>query len=257
MPTFSLRRPIPVARAAWAACIALAYVAAAARAEEPATKALPPAEAAATLKLPPGFQTTLFAGEPDVLQPIAMAFDRRGRLWVVECNSYPDWKSDRPGTDRVVILEDADHDGRFDRRTVFLDGQKNLSGIELGFGGVWLCAAPDLVFVPDRDGDDRPDGPAEVRLTGWSLDSQHNIVSGLIWGPDGWLYGCHGILHDSVVGTPETPEAERTRFNCAVWRYHPTRRAFEVFTQGSTNPWGLDFDARGQAFITNCVIPHV
>jgi len=219
--------------------------------------ALPAAQAAASIKLPPGFQAKLFAGEPDVLQPIAMAFDGRGRLWVVECNSYPDWKSARPGADRVVILEDADHDGRFDRRTVFLDGQKNLSGIEVGFGGVWLCAAPDLVFVPDRDGDDRPDGPPEVRLTGWSLESQHNIVSGLTWGPDGWLYGCHGILADSLVGLPGSTEAERTRFNCAVWRYHPARRSFEIFTQGSTNPWGLDFDARGQAFITNCVIPHV
>lgn len=258
MPSPLTWLPSPLPRAGgFAVAIVIVSSGVVAPAQEPPIRAQPAAAAAAALKLPPGFQTTLFAGEPDVLQPIAMAFDGRGRLWVVECNSYPEWKSDRPGADRVVILEDADHDGCFDRRTVFLDGQKNLSGIELGFGGVWLCAAPNLVFVPDRDGNDVPDGPAEVRLTGWSLESQHNIVSGLIWGPDGWLYGCHGILADSVVGAPDTPEAQRLRFNCAVWRYHPTRRTFEVFMQGSTNPWGLDFDAQGQMFITNCVIPHV
>src|SRR5438270_7728677 len=103
---------------------------------------MPPREAAARMKVPDGFHVTLFAGEPDVVQPIAFTFDDRGRLWVVECLSYPKWSQDRTGHDRVVIFEDTDGDGRFDKKTVFWDKGSNLSGIELGFGGVWLCSTP-------------------------------------------------------------------------------------------------------------------
>ena len=220
--------------------------------EAPAPRAL--AEAAGHMKLPEGFRATLFAGEPDVVQPIAMTFDDRGRLWVVECLSYPDWKSE--GRDRVLIFEDRDGDGRFDSRKVFWDQGANLSGIELGFGGVWLCATPNLLFVPDANADDRPDGPAQVLLDGWDLKAKHNVFAALKWGPDGWLYGCNGILSNSRVGKPGTPDAQRVPIDCGVWRYHPTRHAFEAVAWGTTNPWGLDFDDYGQMFITNCVIEH-
>src|SRR5271169_4614321 len=80
---------------------------------------LPPQDAAKRMTLPRGFQATLFAGEPDIVQPIAMTFDDRGRLWVVECLSYPNWTHDGTGHDRVVILEDTDHDGVADKKTVF------------------------------------------------------------------------------------------------------------------------------------------
>ena len=150
------------------------------------------------MTLPTGFQATLFAGEPDVVQPIAMAFDDRGRLWVVECLSYPGWKGTN---DRVVILEDRDGDGRFDERTVFLDDGKNLSGINVGFGGVWLCSTPNLIFVPDADGNDKPDGPPQVMVDGFDIHASHNVSNSLTWGPDGWLYGCNGILSNSLIGT--------------------------------------------------------
>lgn len=218
---------------------------------------LPPAEAAARMILPPGFRATLFAGEPDVVQPIAFTFDPRGRLWVVECLSYPHWLRTGTGKDRVLVFEDRDGDGRFDTRKVFWDRGTNLSGIQVGFGGVWLCATPQLIFLPDRDGDDTPDGPPQVLLDGWSLDAKHNVFNGLAWGPDGWLYGCNGITATSQVGTPGIPAAQRTPMNCGVWRYHPTRHVFEVVAHGTTNPWGLDFDALGQIFITNCVIHHL
>jgi len=217
---------------------------------------LSPQMAAAQFTAPAGFQVTLFAGEPDVVQPIAFTVDDRGRLWVVECLSYPQWSQDDAGQDRVVIFEDTDGDGEFDERRVFWDRGVNLSGIELGFGGVWLCSTPNLVFIPDRDADDRPDGPPEVVLDGWDLASRHNAFNGLTWGPDGWLYGCNGILSNSKVGAPGTPDDERTAFNCGVWRVHPTRHAFEVVAWGTTNPWGLDFDAAGRMLITNCVIEH-
>ncbi|GAA4470720.1 PVC-type heme-binding CxxCH protein [Novipirellula rosea] len=226
-------------------------------ASEPTAAPVPASLAAQQMTLPPGFEVTLFAGEPDVVQPIAMTFDARGRMWVVECLSYPGWSTDGTGNDRVAIYEDTDGDGVHDKRSVFLDNGANLTGIELGFGGVWLTATPNLIFVPDHDGDDRPDGPAEVLLDGWDLNAKHNVFNGLIWGPDGWLYGCNGILSNSKIGAPGTPDEKRTRMNCGVWRYHPTRKTFDVVASGTTNPWGLDFDDFGQAFITNCVIKHL
>ena len=218
---------------------------------------LPPEQAAESIKLPPGFSATLFAGEPDVVQPIAFTFDTRGRLWVVECTSYPEWSDDGTGNDRVLILEDTDNDGRSDKRTVFFEGGSNLSGIALGFGGVWLCSVPNLIFIPDEDADDQPDGPPEILLDGWDLNARHNVFNGLTWGPDGWLYGLNGILSNSLVGAPGTPDEERTALDCGVWRYHPTRREFELYASGTTNPWGLDFDEYGRMFITNCVIEHL
>src|SRR6266851_6082534 len=104
---------------------------------------LPPAEAPKHMTLPPGFTATLFAGEPDVVQPIATAFDDRGRLWVAECISYPNWAVNaKDGHDRIVIFEDANGDGHFSKKTVFADNVQNISGLELGFGGVWVCASP-------------------------------------------------------------------------------------------------------------------
>jgi len=223
---------------------------------EPGTP-LPASEAAGRITVPDGFRVTLFAGEPDVVQPIAMTTDERGRLWVVECLSYPSWQRSGEGRDRVLVLEDRDGDGRFDSRKVFWDKGRNLSGIALGFGGIYLCSAPELIFIPDRNRDDVPDGPPEVLLDGWSLEAKHNIVNGLVWGPDGWLYGCHGILSDSKVGKPGTPDAERVVINCGVWRFHPTRRKFEVVAHGTTNPWGIAFDDYGQMFVANCVIKHL
>jgi putative membrane-bound dehydrogenase-like protein len=214
-----------------------------------------PQDAAKHMTLPRGFKATLFAGEPDIVQPMAFTFDDRGRLWVVENRSYPGWKGEKK--DRVLIFEDTDGDGRFDKCKVFLDNGSNLSGIEVGFGGVWLCSTPNLIFVPDANHDDVPDGPPVVKLNGWDLKAQHNVFNSLTWGPDGWLYGCNGIMSNSRVGKPGTPDSRRTRINCGVWRYHPTREVFEVVAHGTTNPWGLDFDDYGQMFITNCVIKHL
>jgi putative membrane-bound dehydrogenase-like protein len=223
------------------------------------SKPLSPAEAPKHMTMPDGFHVSLFAGEPDVVQPIAFTFDDRGRLWVVECLSYPNWEKDwqKGGKDRILIFEDRAGTGHFDHRKVFWDKGCNISGIQVGFGGVWVCAIPNLYFIPDRDGDDVPDGPPEVVLDGWSMEAKHNVFNSLTWGPDGWLYGCNGILATSKVGKPGTPEDQRIPFNCGVWRYHPIKREFEVVASGTTNPWGLDFDDYGEMFITNCVIKHL
>ena len=215
------------------------------------------AEAARAMKLPDGFHVTVGAAEPDVRQPIAMALDHRGRVWIAEAYEYPVRAEGERGRDRILIFEDTDGDGTLDRRTVFYEGLNLVSGLEVGFGGVWVGAAPYLLFIPDRDGDDVPDGDPEVVLDGWGFQDTHETLNAFIWGPEGWLYGCHGVFTHSAVGKPGTPDDERVRINAGVWRYHPTREEFEVFAHGTSNPWGIDFNDHGKAFITACVIPHL
>ncbi|WP_020468181.1 PVC-type heme-binding CxxCH protein [Zavarzinella formosa] len=222
-------------------------------------KPVPAKEAPGKFTLPKGFSATLFAGEPDVVQPIAFTFDDRGRVWVVECLSYPKWTFDGKGADRVTMFEDTDGDGRFDKRQVIFDKGANLSGIELGHGGLWLCSSPNLVFVPcDFNADTPKIGEPKIILDGWNVkDTKHNIFNSLIWGPDGWLYGCNGIQAKANVGAPGTPANKRTELNAGVWRYHPVHKIFEAFAHGTTNPFGLDYNEAGEFFITNCVIKHL
>jgi putative membrane-bound dehydrogenase-like protein len=217
---------------------------------------LTPEKAAEAMTVPEGFSVSLFAGEPDVMQPIAFCIDDRGRLWVAEAYSYPVRREDKDAKDRIVIFEDTKGTGHFDKRTVFMDGLNLVSGLEVGHGGVWIGAAPYLMFVPIKEGEDKPAGKPEILLDGWHYEDTHETLNAFTWGPDGWLYGCHGVFTHSLVGKPGTPDKERTPINAGVWRYHPTKHIFEVFAHGTSNPWGLDFDERGQAFVTACVIPH-
>ena len=218
---------------------------------------LTPEEAARAMTVPDGFQVTLVAGEPDVHQPIGFAIDDRGRLWVAEAYSYPVRVPADQARDQILIFEDTNGDGHFDNRKVFADKLNLVSGIEVGHGGVYVGAAPEFLFIPDRNGDDKPDGPAEVLLDGWGYQDTHETLNSFTWGPDGWLYGCHGVFTHSKVGKPGTPEKNRTPINAGIWRYHPTRHTFEVFAHGTSNPWGLTWNEQGQAFETACVIPHL
>jgi putative membrane-bound dehydrogenase-like protein len=219
---------------------------------------LAPEEAAKAMTLPEGFNVTLFAGEPDVHQPIAMALDDRGRVWIAENDSYPIWRPPQEGGKcRVVVFEDTDGDGKFDKKTLFIDNINFISGLEVGFGGVWIGAPPYLLFVPMKDGEDKPSGEPQVMLDGWEHNDTHETLNTFIWGPDGWLYGNHGVFTHSNVGRPGTPDGERKRINAGFWRYHPLKKEFEVFAEGASNQWGIDFDDHGQAFATACVIPHL
>jgi putative membrane-bound dehydrogenase-like protein len=232
-----------------------------------------PQDALKAMQLPGGFKAELIAAEPDIVQPIAMTWDERGRLWVVEGMSYPQPRAPGAGKDRIKILEDKDGDGTFETVKTFCDGISLASGIEVGFGGVWVGAAPYFMFIPDRDRDDKPDSEdkslesfpkvpglnftAYALLDGFGSQDTHETLNSFIWGPDGWLYGCHGVFTHSNVGKPGTPDDQRTPLNCGVWRYHPVRHTFEVFAQGTSNPWGLDYDQHGEFFVTACVIPHL
>lgn len=219
-----------------------------------------PEDALKGMTVPAGFQVTLFAAEPDVHQPIALATDDRGRLWVAENYTYADRSTnfDDRMRDRIVILEDVDGDGSFDKRTVFWDRGRRLTSVEIGYGGVWVLDAPNLLFIPDADHDDVPDSEPVVMLVGWDDNAaRHTIVNGLRWGPDGWLYGRNGISAISSVGVAGGSPDQRVPMDCGIWRFHPTRHRFEVVCVGTTNPWGMDWDQHGQMFFINTVIGHL
>jgi putative membrane-bound dehydrogenase-like protein len=223
-----------------------------------------PEDAAKNMTVPPGFSVKLFAGEPDLHQPIGFCTDDRGRLWVVEAFCYPKRKPfpgpllpepERKSGDKILIFEDTDGDGKFDKRTVFIEGLNLVSGIEYGFGGIWVGAAPYLMFIPINEGD-KP-GEPQILLDGWGMEDTHETLNSFIWGPDGWLYGCHGVFTHSRVGKPGTPNKDRIPINAGIWRYHPTKHVFEVFAHGTSNPWGLDYNQHGDFFAEACVIPHL
>jgi putative membrane-bound dehydrogenase-like protein len=248
-----MSRILAVALFSWLPMLAFPALAPAA---EITPEPLPALEAARTMRVPPGFHVSLVAAEPDVVQPISFAFDDRGRMYVAEAMNYGAWQP--TGSDRVVILEDTDGDGRAETRKVFYEGLNYVTGIEVGFGGVYAISPPCLYFIPDRDGDDRADGEPLVLFDGFGhKESRHNLATGFTWGPDGWLYAGHGRTSPSDVGRPGTPEAERIHCDGGVYRIHPTRLVFENFADGTTNPWGVDFDDFGQCFVSNCVNPHL
>ncbi len=378
---------------------------------------LPAEKAAQVATVPAGYELKVFAAEPDIVNPIAFCIDDRARVWVVEGMTYPQRAKTEPGApewlggkDRILVFEDTDGDGKSDKRTVFMEGLNLVSGIEVGFGGVFVGAAPNLIFIPVENWDDPKPGKVEVLLDGWGTQDTHETLNTFRWGPDGWLYGCHGVFTKSLVGRPGTPmpgvannaptenaekqlraelaglekemqarEAEkaafekrvnvawlkdeaiqsaesiamlqakivnlqvdlesiavkqdvqadkarrdklqtdirtweriigitlekgqartkalaewdgiqggiektkqridhiqgrlralpvvsdaaqkptgqRTALNAGIWRWHPQRKEFEVFAHGTSNPWGIDWNADGDLFAEACVIPHL
>jgi putative membrane-bound dehydrogenase-like protein len=215
-----------------------------------------PEEAARRMTVADGLEVTLVAAEPDVRQPVAIDFDDRGRLWVIQYLQYPNpaglkrVKVDRysrtvydrvpepppkgpKGADRVTILDPAAGGPTKD----FVSGLNLATGIAFGHGGVFVLQVPYLLFYPDRDRDDVPDGDPDVLLTGFGMEDAHSVANSLTWGPDGWLYGCQG----STV----TANIRGIEFQQGVWRYHPITRRFELFCEGGGNSWGLDFDPHG------------
>lgn len=231
-----------------------------------------PEDAVARMTLADGFRAELVACEPMISQPVAMEFDDRGRLWVVQYMQYPNpeglkrvevdrWsrtKYDRVpkppphgprGSDAITILEDANGDGRADAAKNFTEGLNLCSGVAFGHGGVFVLQAPYLLFYPDRDRDDAPDSDPEVCVTGFGMEDAHSVANSLTWGPDGWLYGNQG----STV----TANIDGIEFQQGVWRYHPVTKKFELFAEGGGNMWGLDFDAAGHEFSSTNLGPYI
>ena len=226
-----------------------------ANSQNPNDITLSPEESLQRITVPEGFEVSLFAAEPDIRRPIAFDFDDRGRLWVVENYSHPKYDPENR-TDRVVILEDTNQDGRFDKRTIFWDEGRYVSAIAFGYGGIWLGNTPELMFIPDRNYDDVPDGKPVVILDGFAVSS-NNVVNNFHWGPDGWLYGAIGLNPTSLIGKPGTPVEDRVKISRGMWRMHPVTHKFERIADGMVNPWGADFNQLGDLFTVNTVIAHL
>jgi putative membrane-bound dehydrogenase-like protein len=241
-----------------------------------------PEEARAKMSLPEGYEVRCFAHEPMVQNPVAMTWDHRGRLWVVEAYEYPEGSNlpapfggvakddqyhplpktgDKIPRDRVIILEDTDNNGEADKRTVFVEGLNLASAIICGDNGIYIGQQPHLLHFRDGDGDDKPDA-WRVVLTGFGREDTHELVNSFTWGPDGWLYMTHGVFTNSKVRRPGQPESEGFKFDAGIGRARPMSRdkeakwEFEVFADGTSNPWGCDYDAAGNFFVSACVIDH-
>ena len=233
---------------------------------------LPPAESLARFKIAEDLEIDQALTEPLVRQPVFMNFDERGRLWVVEYLQYPFpaglkmlshdsfWRAvyDKVppppphhfvGADKIVIYDDPDGNGRFTKHKTFLEGLNIVTAVVKGRGGVWVLNPPYLLFYPDRNNDDIPDGDPEVALSGFGLEDTHSVVNSLRWGPDGWLYGCQGSTVTAKVmrpGLDKDPIAQT--MGQQIWRYHPETRRFEVFAEGGGNAFGCEIDAKGRIF---------
>lgn len=230
------------------------------------------------LELPPDLAVDLVAREPVVAQPVFLNFDERGRMWVVLYRQYPEpaglkltardsvWRVnyDRPkppppydapglsafrGRDRIVILEDERGDGSFAKSTTFLDGLNITTAVCRGPGGVWVLSPPHLLWYPDADDDDRPDGPPAVVLDGFGIEDTHSVANSLRYGPDGWLYGAVGSTVTCAIVRPGLDASPVARIvGQAIWRYEPRSRRFEVFAEGGGNAFGCEIDAKGRVF---------
>ena len=219
--------------------------------DKPPGPALSPPESLTHMRVPQGFQVELVAHEPDLVNPVAMCFDERGRIWVCESLEYPR-RSPGEGRDRVKIFEDTNGDGTADKMTVFAEGLNIPSAIAVGHGGVWVANSPDILFLKDTDGDDRAD-TREVIVTGFGRTDTHELPNSFTWGPDGWLYGLNGVFNQSHV----QHQGREHVFNAAMFRLHPRTHEFELWAEGTSNPWGIALNERGSAFVSACVIDHL
>lgn len=224
-----------------------------------------------------GLLVELMLAEPLIAQPTHFSFDSRGRLWVSQYRQYPypaglkmlsrdryyrshyDKQPPAPpahdrGRDVISIHEDTNGDGFYDEHKVFQDGLNMANAAIRGRGGVWVMHTPYLLFYPDEDFDDVPDGPPVVHLRGFGMEDSHSVANGLVWGMDGWLYGAQGSTTSCHVTRPglDSPDAPGVYFQgCMVWRYHSETRRFEIFAEGGGNNFGLEVDSGGRLFTGN------
>ena len=209
--------------------------------------------------------------EPHLGQPVSFKFDERGRLWVVQYLQYPLPAGLRmvsrdqhlrtvydkipappphhtPGRDKITIHEDRDGDGVYDHHQTFIDGLNIVSSFAVDADGVWVLNPPYLLFYPDRNRDDRPDGDPEVHLEGFGIEDSHSIVNSLRFGPDGWLYAAQGSTVTGNVKRPGSADKPVQSMGQLIWRYHPTEHQYEIFAEGGGNAFGVEIDCKGRIY---------
>jgi putative membrane-bound dehydrogenase-like protein len=252
-----------------------------------AAQGFTPDEALKRMQLPAGFTAKAVATEPLIRQPLSISFDERGRMWVLQYLQYPNPAGLKPvkqdqylrtvwdrvpeppphgpqGLDRITILSDPDASGRYTKAKDFVSGLNLATGFCIGNGGVYVVQPPYLLFYPDKDHDDVPDGDPEVLLTGFGMEDTHSYANSLQWGLDGWLYGAHGSTVTAKIKNPDwapgTDDHKRAaamnpllpqipefiEFQQGIWRFHPKTKRFELFAEGGGNTYGLDFDKYGR-----------
>ncbi|PQO39503.1 azurin [Bremerella cremea] len=204
-----------------------------------------------TFSLPEGYEINLFASEvefPELENPVQMAFDAKGRLWVTTMESYPMYLPGTPPDDKILILEDTDNDGAADKSITFADGLHVPTGVEIGDGGAYVAQQPNLMFLKDTDGDDKADERTLI-LHGFDSADSHHSISAFTWGPGGALYFQEGTFHHSQVETPYGPERVK---NAGIFRFEPKTDKLDIFVSyGFANPWGHTFDDWGQNFVAD------
>ncbi len=228
-----------------------------------------PKDALKTFQMRDGFAIDLMSSEPETEQPLYMSWDSRGRLWVMLYRQYQfpaglkvvsydqhlravfDKVPEPPprgvkGADKVIVFEDTDGDGFFDKHKVVLDGLNIATAAIKGAGGIWVMNPPYLLFYPDANDDDVPDGDPQVALSGFGLEDTHSVASSLHWGPDGWLYGANG---STTTGNVSSAVTKNVRFQGQhIWRFHPKTKVFEIYAEGGGNTFSCELDAQGRVF---------
>ncbi len=233
------------------------------------TPPTPAKEAVRKFQTRPDVAIDLMASEPDVAQPLYISWDSRGRLWVMQYLQYQfpaglkivsydqhlrakfDKVPEPPphgakGADKVTVFEDTDGDGFFDTHKDVITGLNIASSCLKGAGGIWVINPPYLLFYPDANDDDVPDGDPEVALKGFGLEDTHSVASSLQWGPDGWLYGANGSTTTGNVSSAATKNV-KWEGQC-IWRYNPRSKVFEIYAEGGGNTFSLDIDSKGRVF---------
>jgi len=214
---------------------------------------LSPADSLTRLHMPEGFRAELFAAEPDIVKPIAMAFDARGRLWVAESLDYPNTLRENPhenGLDRIKICEDTDGDGRADRFTVFAENLNIPTSLLPVPGGVIVAVSPHILLIEDKDGD----GVGETRralFSGFGRADTHAVTSNLHYGFDNWIYATVGYSGGKV----KAGDTEHS-FRQGIYRFRPDGSDFEVLTSTSNNTWGLGINEAGAVFASTANNEH-
>ena len=233
------------------------------------TPPTPAAEAVKLFQTTEGLQVELVMAEPQVRQPLYMSFDDRGRMWVVQYLQYPfpeglkvvkydqylravfDKVPAAPpnhvkGADRITVYEDTDADGKYDTSKDVITGLNIATAVVQGQGGIWVLNPPYLLFYPDANRDDVPDGDPVVQLSGFGLEDTHSVANSLCWGPDGWLYGANGSTTTANISSEVTKNVKF--LGQCIWRFHPDTKVFEIYAEGGGNTFSLDIDGAGRVF---------
>lgn len=210
-----------------------------------------PAESQSMMEIQAGYEVNLFASEvefPNLANPVQMAFDAKGRLWIATMPSYPQYFPGTPVDDKILIYADTDGDGKADKETVFADGLHLPTGLEIADGGCYVAQEPNLVFLEDTNGDDKADVRTIV-LDGFDSADSHHAISAFVSDPGGGLLMMEGTFHQTAV---ETIRGPKRCSNAGIFRYDRRCEQFDVLVSyGFANPWGQTFDRWGQYFVAD------